>query len=163
MSHEEHGSCTGPSADAIRSEIAYYRAEEERWREREKVWLSEWSAIREKLARAEAAMDICLKLRKDEQDLFDLYRKENGERRSKAEAAAENTSAEMRKVEADTKRLDALLFNDRLDLRIRREDGNWSAGDLETEKIVAVERDPRKAIDVFLATLPSQPSTQEKP
>ena len=58
--------------------------------------------------------------------------------------------------EADKARLDALLFEPRLDLRLRREDGNWSAGDLETDEIVAIERDPRRAIDIFLSRLAAQ-------
>lgn len=53
----------------------------------------------------------------------------------------------------DRVRLDALLFNDRLDLRRRREDGKWSAGDLKTERVFGPFRDPRRAIDAFLAAV----------
>lgn len=84
-----------------------------------------------------------------------------------AHAALRQTSSpdqfaeEWRLKEADTKRLDALLFEERLDLRHKREDGDWTAGDLETGKTFSAD-DPRKAIDLFLDALASFQSAQGK-
>lgn len=50
----------------------------------------------------------------------------------------------------DKERLDALLFDERLDLRRREEDGKWAAFNLETEDGVGPFETPREAIDAFL-------------
>lgn len=51
---------------------------------------------------------------------------------------------------SDSERLDALLYNFRLDLRNRRENGKWVVADLETEKVIGEWDTAREAIDGFL-------------
>lgn len=61
----------------------------------------------------------------------------------------------------DTTRLDALLFDARLDLRHRREDGKWVAADFESGKVIGEWATPREAIDGYLKALAPEPAKED--